>query len=312
MNAPASQATRKSGLRNLLLGNLFMLVATFFFGVDVPVVKMLIPTWMNAMDVTAFRMLGACALMWLTSLFVRSQKIDRRDWKLLVLGGCIGIFSFIFLFNLSLHYANPIDVAIIMTLPPAFVVGINVLTRGARPSAMEYVGLALSFAGAFVVIAVQHGADKGSDQLLGDVLALLSSLCYALYLVWTERPAKTYSPVTMLKWIYLFASIPTLLLLPDLWKARIWHTAAWQPWFMIAFVVVCVSYVSYFLIAPAEKMISTELTSIYQYLVPVFAALGSLVFGIAGITWLQGAAMAIIVAGMVLSNIGKFRHSHKN
>lgn len=301
----------KTTIKNLLLGNLCMLVATIFFGVDVPVVKMLIPRWMDAMDVTAFRMLGACALLWITSLFIPRQKIARIDWIKLILGGAIGLFSFIFLFNLSLHYSNPIDVAIIMTLPPAFLVLINVIFRHTRPSWMEYAGMAVSFIGAFVVIIVQKSGGKGSDQLLGDFLAVISSLCYALYLLLTAGPSKTYRPVNVLKWAYLFASVPAIFLIPNLTHAPIWHTGYWEPWVLIAFVVVCVSYISYFLIAPAETMISPELVSIYQYLLPVVAAIASAILGIASVTWIQILAMVVIIGGMALSNIGRLKRNKR-
>lgn len=291
----------------MLEGNLCILIATVFFGLNIPVVKLLIPRWMTAMDVTAFRMLGGCVLIWITSLFFRRERIQRRHWVNLITGGAVGLFSFIFLFNLSLHYSNPIDVAIIMTMPPAFVMLINILFRKRHPSFLEIAGVVVSFAGSFIVISLQHGGDKGSDMLLGDLLALASAMCYAFYLVITEEPSKTYRPTTMLRWVYLSAAIPSVFLIPGLCHAGIWHTSLAQPWLMIAFVVVCVSYGSYFLMAPAEKKLSSDLVSIYQYLVPVVASVASVILGLDRIRWIQVLAMVVIIGGMVMSNIGKYR-----
>lgn len=301
----------QSKLKNLIEGNLCILIATIFFGMNIPVVKLLIPRWMTSMDVTAFRMFGGCLLIWATSLFFPREKIQKQDWKKLILGGAIGLFSFIFIFNLSLRFSNPIDVAIIMTMPPAFVLVINMLFRGRRPSWLETAGVVVSFIGSFIVIAMQHGGDKGSDELLGDLLALASALCYAFYLVITEEPSKTYRPTTMLRWVYLSACVPAVFLIPGLCHAEIWHASVWEPWLLIAFVVVCVSYGSYFLMAPAEKKLSSDLVSIYQYLVPVVASVASVILGLDKIKWIQVVAMVVIIGGMVMSNIGKFKNGVK-
>lgn len=55
----------------------------------------------------------------------------------------------------------------------------------------------------------------------------------------------------------------------------------------------------------AIKLIGSELVSIYQYLVPVFAAIGSVCIGLAHLHLIQVIAMAAIVAGMLLTNRGK-------
>ena len=197
--------SRSSG--GFLIGNACILLATIFWGVNVSVTKALIPDWMTANGIAAVRLIGGAVLLWLTSLFVRCDRIKRGDWPRLVLGGVVGLFLFIFLFVTSLRYGNPIDISIIMTLPPVFVILIGVIFQHRRPSMLEYVGVAVSFAGAVTVILAGQGGKNGSDNLLGDILAVASTLCYAFYLVILERPSATYRPVTMLRWVFLFAAI---------------------------------------------------------------------------------------------------------
>lgn len=170
-----SAAPAKSGA---LRGNLLILGATIFFGVNIPVVKFLNPEWLTSNDITLFRLGGGCILFWLASLLTRGDnRIARADFPRILAGGGLGLFAFIFLFNLSLRYANPIDVSIIMTLPPVFVILINVLFRHARPSWLELVGIILAFAGAVIVIMARHTDMHASDALLGNLLALASALC---------------------------------------------------------------------------------------------------------------------------------------
>lgn len=292
---------------SMLAGNLCILVAAIFWGLNVTVTKALIPEWMTANGITAVRLIGGCLLFWLTSLFVKTDPIRRQDWKKLILGGAIGLFAFIFLFVTSLRYANPIDVSIIMTLPPVFVVIIGVLFLHRRPSALEYVGVAVSFIGAFIIIAAGHAGEKGSDNLLGTLLAVASTICYAFYLVILEGPSSTYRPVNMLRWVFLFAAIPALALLPGLFTQPILHAAHAAPWLEIGFILLCPTFIAYFLVQPAIKSIGSELVSIYQYLVPVFATISAVVMGLDRLKVIQVVAMVVIVGGMLLTNVAKRR-----
>ena len=290
-----------------LRGNLFILLATIFFGVNIPLVKYLIPGWMSAFDVTVFRLCGGCILFWIASAFVRPDRIARSDYPRILLGGGIGLFAFIFLFNLSLRYADPIDVSIIMTLPPVFVILINVLFRHARPSKGEIIGVLLAFAGAAAVILAKHTGQKASDALLGNLLALASALCYAIYLVVLEGPTHKYRPISLLRWIFLAAAIPALLLTGSLHHAAIFHDAPAGPWLMITFIVLCPTFLAYLLVNPAIKLIGSELVSIYQYLVPVVATIASVCMHLATLHAVQIIAMAVIIGGMILTNLAKKR-----
>lgn len=297
------QTSTTAGSHEAIRGNLFIFIATLFFGVNIPVVKFLIPEWMTAMDVSAFRLFGGFILFWIASMFIKTGTIARDDWKPIILGGGIGLFSFIYLFNLSLSYGNPIDVSIIMTLPPLFVLLIDIIFRHRRASLLEIAGMAVAFAGAIIVILAGNSGHHAVSAVTGDLLALASALCYALYLIFTERPSKKYRPVTMLRWVFLFAAIPSVVLLPDLPHAAIFHHAAVEPWLLIAFVILCPTFLAYFLVSPAIKLIGNELVSIYQYLVPVIATLASTAMGLCGIKTIQIIAMAVVIAGMVMATV---------
>jgi len=70
-------------------------------------------------------------------------------------------------------------------------------------------------------------------------------------------------------------------------------------------VVVCPTFLSYLLVNPAIKLIGSELVSIYQYLVPVVAAIASVCMHIATLHTIQIIAMAVIIGGMLLTNHAK-------
>ncbi|CCX47610.1 permeases of the drug/metabolite transporter (DMT) superfamily [Bacteroides sp. CAG:927] len=299
----------KPSVGKFIAGNACILVATIFWGVNVSFTKALIPQWMTSESISAVRLVGGCLLFWLASLFVRNARIDRADWKLILLGGVIGLFGFIYLFVMSLRYGNPIDISIIMTLPPMFVLLMGVLFRHARPSWIELAGVAVSFVGAVIVILDGNSGKAGSDNLLGDVLAVASCICYAFYLVILEQPTRKYPPVTLLRWVFLFSAIPGAFLAIGFDKLPILHASVAAPWLEIGFILLCPTFIAYFLVQPAIRSIGSELVSLYQYLLPVFATVSAVLMGLDTLRWAQVAAMAVIIAGMVLTNIGK-RHRH--
>lgn len=311
---PATPATpQRPSAGTFILGSAFILIATIFWGVNIPVVKALIPDYMTADSITVCRLIGGAALFWIASLFVKTDKIAKDDWWRLIVGGAVGLFAFIYLLNLSMKYANPIDVSIIMTLPPAFVILIGVIFQHRRPGGLEYIGLGIGFIGALIVIVCgKSSGAKGSDELLGDFIALASTICYSLYLVITERPSHTYHPVSMLRWTFLFASVPALFLLGSFDKIGLFHTTSSIPWIEIGFIVLCPSFLAYFFLSGALKRIGSELVSLYQYLLPVFATIAAVIMGLDHVKWIQIIAMLVIVGGMALTNIGKRRRTQKS
>lgn len=309
---PPSSGAQRPSAGTFFLGSAFILIATVFWGVNIPVVKALIPKYMTADSITVCRLIGGAALFWIASLFVKTDRIARNDWWRLIIGGAIGLFAFIYLLNLSMKYANPIDVSIIMTLPPAFVVLIGVIFLHRRPSGLEYLGIAIGFVGAIIVIVCgKSSGAKGSDELLGDLIALASTICYSLYLVLTEKPSHTYHPVSMLRWTFLFASVPALFLLGSFDHIGIVAAGKAAPWIEIGFIVLCPSFLAYFFLSGALKRIGSELVSLYQYLLPVFATIAAVLMGESKLQWIQVVAMLVIIGGMALTNIGKRRRTKK-
>lgn len=304
-----SPAPAQPSAARFIAGNACILAAAIFWGVNISFTKALIPEWMTSEGISAVRLIGGCALFWLASAFVRNSRIDRSDWKFIALGGMVGLFLFIYLFVMSLRYANPIDVSIIMTLPPMFVILINAIFRHSRPGTVELLGVGVSFVGAVIVILAGGTGSAGSDNLLGDLLAVASSVCYALYLVFLEGPTRRYRPVTLLRWVFLFAAVPAVILTIGFDHMPILHTTQAAPWLEIGFILLCPTFLAYFLVQPAMRAIGSELVSLYQYLVPVFATISAVLMGLDRLKAIQIVAMIIIIGGMALTNVGKRRHA---
>ena len=120
-----------------------------------------------------------------------------------------------------------------------------------------------------------------------------------------EKPSHTYRPVTMLRWVFLFSAIPALFLIPGMQYMPIFKTSSIIPWLEISFILVCPTFLAYFLVQPAIKRIGSELVSLYQYMIPVFASISAVMMDIDKLRWIQVVAMGVIVIGMAITNLGK-------
>lgn len=308
----ADQIGKDSGARGFLEGNACILAATAFWGANIAFTKDLIPEWMSAYGVTFVRLAGGCALFWLASLFMKCRPIARDCWLNIILGGAVGLFSFILLNITAVRFGSAIDISIIMTLPPMFVILIDVVFAHIRPNALEYAGILVSFAGAVIIVLAGPGSSaEGSDYILGDFLAVFSAICYALYLVIMRKPSSLYRPVNILRWVFLFAAIPSLCLVPGMQNERLLHHFQIGPFSEIGYILLFPTFIAYFLVQPAIKLIGAELVSLYQYATPIFAALTAWLIGIEKIVPFQIAAMAVIIFGMILTNIGKKKRAAK-
>lgn len=200
-----------------------------------------------------------------------------------------------------------------MTLPPVFVILIGIIFEHQHPTLLEYAGIAVSFIGAVIVILGGGQSMPGApNPILGDILAMLSAICFAFYLVILAKPSHKYKPLALLRWVYLFAAIPALFLLEGFADLPIFGSVQLAPWLEVLFILFCPTFFSYFLVQPAIKNIGAELSSLYQYLMPVVAAICAVLMGLEKIGWIQVLAMCVIVAGMVLTTIGKRKRARSS
>ncbi|MDE8722262.1 EamA family transporter, partial [Alistipes putredinis] len=54
--------------------------------------------------------------------------------------------------------------------------------------------------------------ESGGGSIAGDIITLVSSVCYAIYLTACRKVILKYSPVTTMKWMFFFAAIVVVVL----------------------------------------------------------------------------------------------------
>ena len=264
-------------------------LANTIFGLGVPVTKLLLDEWVTPMGYMASRSLGACIVFWAIAAFLPKEKVERKDLITILFGGLLGFVVSQTLTAWSLDYTSPVYFSLIATLTPVAVMLCAALTIGEKITPMKSIGV--------LMVLMSQSMGSGKNDLIGIVLAILSVLTWAIYLIITRNVASKYSPVTQMKYVFLISAIVTVpIAWPEL-SANALYTPAWG-WDGVAemaFIVIGATALGFFLIPFAMKYLQATTVSIYTNLQPVIASFVAILLGQDVITWDKPVAGALVL-----------------
>lgn len=225
-----------------------------------------------------------------------------RAWPTMLMLSVLGVSTFNALLYEAAHTTTATSIALIQTAMPATIVVLSLLLFGERVSLRAGVGVALSIAGALVVVA--HGSLAVLAHLHflpGDLLMLLAVLFYALYSVLLrKRPA-----IHALSFLNVTFVVGALALLPlYLWEYSVRGAPSMRAEVMAAFAYVAIfpSILAYLFWNHGVAAIGANRTGLFMCLVPVFAsALAILLLG-ETLHVFHIVGLGLIVGGFLLFN----------
>ncbi len=277
-------------------------VAIFFanviFGLGVPVTKLLLEDWVSPMTYMATRSLGAAIVFWIIASLMAPEKVERRDLMVIMLGGLMGFVVSQTLTAWALDYTSPVYFSLIATLTPVAVMLTAALFIGERITGVKFLGVLLGIAGAVLMVVMGQTSGSGSNDVLGIILAILSVLTWAIYMIITRKVAQKYTPVTQMKYVFLISAIVTVpIAWPELAEQRLFsaETFGWDGALEMAFIVLMATVLGYFLIPFAMKSLSATTVSIYTNLQPIVASFIAIMIGQDRLTWDKPVAAILVL-----------------
>jgi drug/metabolite transporter (DMT)-like permease len=283
-----------------LQGHAAIFIANVIFGLGVPATKLLLDEWVTPMSYMATRCVGAALIFWIISLFMPKERVERKDLAVIMGSGLLGFVISQTLTAWALSFTSPVYFSLIAALTPVATLLMAMLFIGERISACGVVGVAMGIGGALLMAWMSGaGAASGSNDLLGIVLAVLSLLTWAIYLIATRKVSARYTPVTQMKWVFLISSIAVLPFAADDLASSKLYSAEWQ-WsgvLLMAFIVVFATVMGYFAIPFAMKYLRATTVSVYTNLQPVVASLVAFALGQDTLTWDKPVAAALVLLG---------------
>ncbi|MDR0510578.1 MAG: DMT family transporter [Rikenellaceae bacterium] len=288
-------------------GHTSVFVAQVIFGLNMIVGKQALASpHVSANALTFYRMIGTALLVWLVSLFAPKEKVSRKDLVRLFFASLFGIMINQHLFIHGLALTSPIDASIISTISPIITMLLAAVFLREPITLRKAGGVALGVTGA-VLLILHGGAARGGGSFSGDVMCVLSATSFALYLTLFRDVIRRYWPVTLMKWMFLFASICSLpfsygSLSPSLWRAMSAGTML-----EVGYVVVFATFIAYLLIPVGQRNLRPTVVSMYSNLQPLVASVAAVALGMAAFGWQNGMAALLVFAGVYFTTTSKSR-----
>ena len=194
---------------NRFNGHLAIFVANIFFGLNNPISRSLMPEILHPFTLTFFRIAGGVVLFWIASLFVKNEKVSPKDLLLLFFASFFSITANQIPFIFGLSKTSPIDASIVVTMLPIVSMLLAALIIKEPITFKKTLGVVIGASGALLLIFSHSDANIGNGNLVGNLIILSAVLSFALYLTLFKSLISRYSPITLMKWMFLFAAITT-------------------------------------------------------------------------------------------------------
>lgn len=169
--------------------------------------------------------------------------------------GAFGLYGFMFCYLLGISKTTPVSSAIFNSMQPIWVFLISVFFLHEKATVMKIIGIALGFGGAMLCILTQGSDDLAHDAFTGNLLCMISSFVFAVYLIVSKKLLEKVGVVTMMKYIFGGAAVSGIIvssvagwdapMFAEAWKGE-WH---WTAWAVLAFILISllISVTSWFL-----------------------------------------------------------------
>lgn len=116
-----------------------------------------------------------------------------------------------------------------------------------------------------------------------------------------------YSPVTTMKWMFLFAAIVAVVIYYRPLTAVDYAGLAPRTWAGIGYVVVCSTFLSYLMVPIGQHHLRPTVVSMYNYVQPVVAVLFTVAIGLDTFGFTKAGAALCVFAGVWLVTKSKSR-----
>jgi drug/metabolite transporter (DMT)-like permease len=230
----------------------------------------------------------------------RDWPVLQRHWPLLLLLSTVGIACFNTLVYIGLNTTTAINALLLQSTMPVMIVALSFLFFRERVSLQLAAGIAVSLAGAVLIIA------RGELSVLttlslnrGDLWVLAAVICYAVYAVLLRR-RPTLHPLSFLTATF---GLGALLLAPLYCAETLAGRAmAFTPVTVgaVAYVAIFPSILAYLCFNRGVDLAGASRAGLFIHLMPVFGSVLAMTFLGERFGWFHGAGVVLILGGIAL------------
>jgi len=286
-------------LSNRSLGFLAAFGATLIYGLNHTVAKNVMPVYIGPYAFILLRVIGASILFWTVSLFIKTEKIDKKDWPRIILCSFLGMVINMLAFFKGLELSTPVNSSVMITLSPIIVFIFSAILLKEKIESMKAFGIASGFVGALILVLYTAKTGVNAPNIpMGNLLFIVNSFAYGLYLVLVKPLISKYNIITLLKWLFLLGVIMNFPVTISQFSEVEWTNLPLKEAIIpMAFVVIGTTFFTYLFNAYALTKLTASSVSSFIYLQPIVG----IVFAI---STKSDSLTLISVVGMILIFIG--------
>ena len=284
------------------------MAANFFYGTNVIAVKQIAPHHIQALGISFARIFFTAMLLTLLPLFnSKKERIEKKDYVLLMIAGLLGVTLNQTFSIMGIASTNPIHSSLLIMSTPIIVTVLAAIFLKENFGGNKIIGLLLGLTGAFILIKSRATSGEAHPPtLLGDGLILAGSVCYSTYLILIRRVSKKYSPITILRFVFLFGALFSLPFSIKSFAMADWVAFSGWDWFSILYIVILGTLAANLLMNWGVQKWGPSKTGSFVYFQPVFGTLGAVLLMGEQFSLVKAIAGMLIVAGVWVTSM-KFK-----
>ena len=225
-----------------------------------------------------FRIGGAALAFYILQRFRGTFALDNgKDYLRFALFALIGITLNQLLFFKGLSLTTAVNTSLIAVTIPIFTILAGTLLGSDNLTTRKILGIILAAGG--VIYLINPGrASFGSETTQGDLLIVLNSLCYAIYLAVSRRTIGYYGALKSIAWLFIFASLINVPVgIYSLQSVNLAEISL-NSWLFVAGLVIFPTILAYFWNAWALSRVEPSIVAVYIYLQPLMGFLAAILF----------------------------------
>jgi len=262
---------------NPLAPHLALLAVQVFFGTATVLGKFALLSF-PAYALVGFRVGGAALAFYVLQRFRGSLALDSRaDYLKFAFFALFGIALNQLLFFKGLSLTTAVNTSLLAVTIPIFTILISVLIGSDAFSRRKAAGIGLAAAGVVYLIDPTR-ASFGSETTQGDILIVLNSLCYAIYVSISKRLITHYGALKSLAWLFLFASFLNVPMGAFALREVSLSEVSASAWLFVAGLIIFPTILAYFWNAWALARVEPSVVAVYIYLQPLMGFLAAVLF----------------------------------
>jgi drug/metabolite transporter (DMT)-like permease len=251
----------------------------------------------------ALRFLAAAIMLLIWVWAVEGKPtIKRQDWVSVALVGLTAIGVYQIFFSTGLKYTTASNSSLLIGTAPIWTAIMAAASRQERITAVQAVGILLSFVG--VAIFLKAGSGNLSldwDSLRGDLLTMVAAVLTATSAILSKRPLQRYSALRVMTISMVCGS---LFLVPFAWPqltSEQWSQVSTGAWLALAYSTIIGGTVAYVIWYKSIGEIGATRTVVYNTLIPPMAVVTGVVALGERFSPLQVVGAVIILGGVALT-----------